>query len=271
MITVQDADFCYGSRAVLQGAHLQVERGELVCVVGRNGSGKSTLLRMMSGETLPTRGSVLFDGVDTRALSAAQLAERRAVLPQASRLNFNFAVSDVVAMGRIPHRARSSAAEDQDVVQAALEAVGLSGFGDRRYTRLSGGEKQRVHLARVLAQVWPTADRAPGFVLLDEPTSALDLAHVYGVLERVKVLCRAGLGAVAVLHDLNAAAQFADRIVMLFEGRVVASGAPAAVITAANLRNYFDLEARIERGAAGRLFVLPLSPSSFQTPQEATC
>lgn len=269
MIEARNLDVAYGARRVLSQVDLTVSRGEFVCVVGRNGSGKSTLLRTLAGERAPQAGAVRIDGEDLRGLGPEAVAQKRAVLPQESALAFGFRVHEVVQMGRAAHRRHSSAAEDRRVIAECLAAVGLAEFWDRTYTRLSGGERQRVHLARVLAQVWPTADRPGGFALLDEPTSALDLAHVYGVLARVRALCAGGLGAVAVLHDLNAAARFADRVVVLSDGRVVADGPPAAAITPSLLEVHFGLVAAVSEDRDGRPLVTPLHPSTSHNPLEA--
>ena len=224
--------------------------GELVCVVGRNGTGKSTLLRVLSGELTPSEGIVTLDGAPLASLRPLALARRRAVLPQQGELAFSFSVRDVVAMGRTPHRGAPASEPDAAIAAAALRAVDLAGREDERYDQLSGGEQQRVQLARVVAQAWPGADPAP-VLLLDEPTSALDLAQVYATLALVRELTRSGCGALAILHDLNAAARFADRVVVLSRGRVAAHGTPARVLDSGCLRDHFGVDAEV-RHRGGR-------------------
>jgi iron complex transport system ATP-binding protein len=219
-----------GRRAVLHEVSLAVAPGELVALVGPNGAGKSTALALLAGDLRPVSGVASLDGRGIAAWPARELALRRAVLPQHSGLLFDFTVADVVALGRAPHAGRATAGEDAAAVRGALAAAELLALADRRYTALSGGERARVHLARSLAQIW------------DEPTAALDLAHQQQALAVARAQARGGAGVLAVLHDLTLAAQHADRLVLLAEGRVVAEGAAAAVLTSANIRRAYGLE-----------------------------
>lgn len=263
MIEARQIVFAYGRREILGGVSLRVERGEFVCLVGRNGSGKSTLLRILSGE-LRCRGEVLYDGASAHSLGPHELARRRAVLSQNADLAFPFPVSEVVAMGRAPFKAEPPATRER-IVSEALTAVGLSDFRDRVYTALSGGERQRVQLARVLAQAWPEPGHAGGFILLDEPTSALDLAHVFGALSVVRSLCGRAIGALAVLHDLNAAALHADRVVVLDRGEIVACGPPRDALQPAVLERHFGIRAEISPSGA----ITPIAPvDPAHQPQE---
>lgn len=218
-------------RDLLQSVTFGLGGGELLAVLGRNGAGKSTLLRHLTGE-LGKRGVQLF-GQPLREHAPADLARRRAALPQQTPLTFAYEVLDVVLLGRIPHGRRETG-EDREVARAALAQVGLPGFEHRNILTLSGGEQQRVHLARVLAQLWAdpaTPGPPPRVLLLDEPTSSLDLAHQHATLRLARDLCAQGVGVIAVLHDLNLAAQYADRILLLSGGRVTALGTPEEVLT----------------------------------------
>jgi len=233
-------------RRLLDGVTFAARPGEVVALVGANGAGKSTLLRVLAGDVRPTRGRALFDGRPVSAWESAALARRRGFLPQESTLAFPFTAAEVVLMGRAPHLGgRGERASDHAVVAEALAAVRLAGFADRLYPTLSGGERQRVQLARVLAQLAPdpaaggAGAALPRALLLDEPVASLDLAHQHCVLALVRALARGGAAAVAVLHDLNHAAQYADRVVVLRGGRLFAEGAPAAVFTAATVREAF--------------------------------
>lgn len=219
-----------GARMVLEDVDLRLLPGERLAVVGPNGAGKSSLLRALSGELRPTAGTVSLDGRPLGALDPRDLARRRAVLPQDLELSLPLRVDAVVALGLLPHAGRLSAAAERAAVGAALRAVGAEALAGRDATTLSGGERQRVHLARCLAQLSPGPEAGARYLLLDEPTSALDLRHQAEVLAQARALSRAGTGVLAVLHDLNMAAAWADRVAVLDGGRLRALGAPAAVL-----------------------------------------
>jgi iron complex transport system ATP-binding protein len=228
-----------GPKTLLHNVSLAVRPGELLAVVGANGAGKSTLLRLLSGDLKPSSGKVLLAGQPLSQWPPAALARRRAVLMQQHTLVLAFQVRELVLLGRYPHFGGQPTAHDHAVVAAALELVGLSHLAEREYPTLSGGEQQRAQLARVLAQVW---EAESGFLLLDEPLTGLDLRHQHQTLAVARQLTRRGFGVVAVLHDLNLAAQYADQVLLLHQGRAVASGAPAAVFTS----NYIHLSFGIE-------------------------
>lgn len=210
-------------RLVLEDVSTTVAYGEVTAIAGPNGAGKSTLLAVLAGDLAPTTGEVLLDGRALRTYRGTALARARSVLPQHSAVSFPFRVADVVAMGRAPWAGTPRAAEDTAAVAAALAVTEIGSLADRPVTRLSGGEQARVALARVLAQDTPV-------VLLDEPTAALDLRHQARVLREARRLADAGRAAVVVLHDLGAAARYADRIVLLDRGRVAAAGPPGDVL-----------------------------------------
>lgn len=239
LVEVADLNYSVSGRELLRNITFRLTDGELLAVLGRNGAGKSTLLRHLTGE-LGKEGVRMF-GQPLREYAAADLARRRAALPQQTPLTFAYEVLDVVLLGRIPHGRRETP-EDREIARAALARVGLAGFEHRNILTLSGGEQQRVHLARVLAQLWadPAAPEQPARVLLlDEPTSSLDLAHQHATLRLARELCTQGVGVIAVLHDLNLAAQYADRVLIVAGGRVTALGTPEAVLTPAIIEEAF--------------------------------
>ncbi|WP_329036784.1 heme ABC transporter ATP-binding protein [Streptomyces sp. NBC_00178] len=217
-----------GGRPVLDSVDLTVRAGEVLALVGPNGAGKSTLLAALSADLPVDSGEVRIDGRPVAGWSAAELALRRAVLPQTAALAFPFPVEDVVRMGRAPWAGTARQDEDGEAVAAAMAATEVSDFATRPFSALSGGERARVALARVLAQ------RAP-LLLLDEPTAALDLRHQELVLRICRERAAAGEAVVVVLHDLGLAAAYADRAVVLRGGRVAAAGPPAGVFTGALL------------------------------------
>ncbi len=229
-----------GGRRLVDGVDVAFRAGELAVLIGPNGAGKSTLLKLLSGELRPDAGRVTIGGEPLASLKPAALALRRAVLPQASALAFPFTVREIAALGvAIPGLALARA-EAAAIVDRALAAVDLADRADRLHDALSGGERQRAHLARVLAQLWVGAiGRGPGVLMLDEPTAAQDLAHQLAVLDAARDHARAGGASIVVLHDLNLAARYADRFLVVHDGRLAADGAPAAVVTERLLAEVF--------------------------------
>ena len=239
-------------RQLLEDVDLSLTAGEVLVLLGANGAGKSTLLKCLAGELAPDRGQVLLNGRPLSRWRALDAARRRAVLPQASPLNFPFTALEVVLMGRIPHGGaqRGTGSADLTIAAGTLAAAEADHLAQRRYTTLSGGERQRVHLARVLAQLWePLPDEEPQWLLLDEPTASLDLAHQHSVLGLARRwVHRSGrrrLGVLVVLHDLNLAAQYADRIAVLKQGRLLVAGAPREVLQPAQVQDAFGLPVRV--------------------------
>ncbi|MGN5632123.1 heme ABC transporter ATP-binding protein [Streptomyces sp. AC154] len=217
-----------GGRQVLDSIELTVHAGEVLALVGPNGAGKSTLLAALAADLPATSGTVRIDGRPVTDWSAPELALRRAVLPQSAALSFPFPVEDVVRMGRAPWAGTEREDEDDPAVRAAMAATEVTEFAARPFSALSGGERARVALARVLAQ------RAP-LLLLDEPTAALDLRHQELVLRICRERAAAGDAVVVVLHDLGLAAAYADRAAVLHDGRIAVAGPPAEVFTGALL------------------------------------
>ena len=248
MLCAKKLSFARKGTPILRGAGLSAHPGEVTAVIGPNGAGKSTLLHLLSGALTPDEGAVTLDGELLSVWSRAGLAQRRAVLPQSSELTFPFRVLEVVLMGRSAHSGRSSLHHDLEIAAAALEEVDAGHLAERVYPTLSGGERQRVQLARVMAQIWPEAagDR-PRYLLLDEPTNNLDLTHQHRLLVFARRLAGQGVGVLAILHDPNLAALYADRIVLLVEGRVQCEGAVDSVLTEDQIGKAFKLRVAVQR------------------------
>ena len=228
---------------VLAGIDLTLNPGEMLGVLGPNGAGKSTLLGALCGELKTTQGCVWLDDQPLSHWTGQQRARRLAVLPQSSTLSFAFSVQDVVAMGRLPHD--SGQQRDAEIIRASLEAADALHLMGRSYLALSGGERQRVHLARVLAQLWPGEDGQT--LLLDEPTSMLDPLHQHTTLQAVRGFADRGGAVLVILHDLNLAARYCDRLLLLEAGRPFASGTPEDVLVPDALRAVFGLEVLVQR------------------------
>jgi ABC-type cobalamin/Fe3+-siderophores transport system ATPase subunit len=242
----------YGRTRVLDAVRLTVEPGGWLAVIGPNGSGKSTLLRSVLSFH-PHEGQVRIDGVPTTGMHRRDRARTLAYAPQTPVLPDGVSTRDYVTLGRTPHRPLLAAprAADRQIVADVMGRLGLDGFEDRPLTTLSGGEQQRAVLARALAQ-------QPRVLLLDEPTAALDLGHAQQVLDLVDRLRRQdGLTVISTLHDLTLAGQYADRLALLSEGRVVAEGVPAEVLTAEALRTHYGARAQVVVGPNGPA-VLPV-------------
>ncbi|MCE0505934.1 heme ABC transporter ATP-binding protein [Roseivivax sp. GX 12232] len=253
-LEARDIHVWLGSREVLHGVDLSAAAGTLTCIVGPNGSGKTTLLRAVTGD-VGYSGSVTLNGSDTRRLRPWQLAAIRAVLPQAATLAFPFTVAEVVRIGL----QAGQEGDHAEIVGAALGRVGLAGYAARAFHELSGGEQQRVQLARVLAQVWePVAEGAPRWLFLDEPVSSLDVGHQIEVLQLARDFADAGGGVVAVMHDLNLSAMFCDRMTCLAKGAIVATGTPAEVMSDTTLSRAYGCTVRVNRTPGnGVPFMLP--------------
>jgi len=249
MLSAEDIGVSFGSAEVLCGPSLAVAPGEVVAVLGPNGAGKSTLLAVLAGSLRPQRGAAALEGRALAEWSPRALALRRAVLPQQSELAFGFSVLEVVLLGRSPHAGTSTRDADLAVAEACLAEAEVAHLAGRVYTTLSGGERQRVQLARVLAQIgFPDAAGGAGrYLLLDEPTASLDLAHQHATLRTARRAAARGIGVLAILHDLNLAALYADRLIVLSRGTLAAEGAPQAVLTEALVREVFDLAVQITR------------------------
>ncbi len=232
-----------GPRTVLTGIDLQLQPGQVLGVLGPNGAGKSTLLGALCGELRPAHGQVYLDQRRLGDWPGGERAQRLAVLPQSSTLSFAFPVEAVVAMGRLPHA--SGRVRDAQIIREALQAADAEHLTGRSYLALSGGERQRVHLARVLAQLWPGG--AGQVLLLDEPTSMLDPLHQHTTLQAVRAFAEQGASVLVILHDLNLAARYCDRLLLLDRGRPHALGSPEEVLRAEPLHSVFGLQVLVQR------------------------
>jgi iron complex transport system ATP-binding protein len=243
-LTLTNVDLERGELLVCADVSTTFQSGELVAIVGPNGAGKSSMIALLAGDLAPSRGTVTLDGVDLAGLDSKELARRRAVMTQANDVTFPFSVRDVVEMGRYPWAESTNPGRDAAVVEAALHRVEVSYLADRKITALSGGERARVALARVLAQETEV-------LLLDEPTASLDIRHQELVMQLLREKAAGGALVIVVLHDLEAAAAFADRIVLLADARVVANGSPIEVLTPETLSRVYQhpVEVINERGA----------------------
>jgi iron complex transport system ATP-binding protein len=254
ILYAQSVSMQVGAARLIESIDLKVEAGEMVAIVGPNGAGKSTLLRSLSGDIRPTGGVVRLKQRELRSYPPRELALHRAMLSQHVNVTFPFTVEEIVRMGA----GERSRAASQPLVEAALHEVGLEAFRDRQLPTLSGGEQQRAHFARVLVQLaCGEALHGPGLLLLDEPTSSLDLRHQIDLVETAKLRARNGTAVVAILHDLNLAMRFADRIVLLHRGKLAVDGDRRTTITAETIRRIFEVDVEISQTGDGVPYLLP--------------
>ena len=234
----------FGAAEVLKDISLEVACGTVTALVGPNGAGKSSLLRVLSGEIVSP--GVTLDGTPLTRLDIQELARRRSVMTQATSMAFDFLVREVLAMGWVGDAGHPSTVALPEVAAAC----GICPLLDRRFNTLSGGERQRVHFARCWLQIWhPLGDNASRYLLLDEPTSSMDLRHELLVLRLARRASTADVGVLVVLHDLNLAARFADRVALMADGAMVAVGPPETVLTSATLSRVYRTPVCVERHA----------------------
>jgi ABC-type cobalamin/Fe3+-siderophores transport system ATPase subunit len=244
---LEDVGLAYGEHAVLSGVTARFEASQMSAIAGPNGAGKSTLLSIMAGLRDHYHGTCSYAGRALRKWPRRAFARSVAFVPQSLRLEFPFTAGQVVMMGRTPFgTGLFEAPGDREEVERAMAITDTLPFRERDFRSLSGGERQRVIVASALAQ-------SPEFLLLDEPTTFLDLKHQIATYRLLRELCRAGLGVVTVTHDLNLALTYADRVMLLAGGRVVADGDPRSVITPGNVHRIFDVHAAVhETGTDSR-------------------
>ncbi len=238
MIRAEGVSYTVNGACIVEDVTLTLTPGEFTGIIGPNGAGKTTLLKLLGGVLAPTAGAVTLHGQPLAQMKPRAIARSVATVPQDTRLDFSFSVRQVVMMGRHPHLGRFDVegADDYALVDAALSRLEIADLADRPITTLSGGERQRVFLAKALAQ-------QSRILLLDEPIAALDLRHQFNVLALLKRLSREGYTVAVVLHDLNLAARFCDRVALLHAGQLADCGAPAEVLTEDSLRRIYRINA----------------------------
>jgi iron complex transport system ATP-binding protein len=249
-ITIKNLTFSYNSHKILDDLNLVIENSEVLSLVGPNGSGKTTLIKCID-RILKPKGSILLDGKEIESMSRQDVAKQIGYVPQSSSAPLATTVFDTVLMGRRPHIGWRVADYDLEKVAEVLERLHLEDLAMRDFSQLSGGQKQKVLIARALAQ-------EPSILLLDEPTSNLDMLHQLEVMETVSQLVKEKkISAVMAIHDLNLASRYSDKLVMLKEGKVYAAGEPRSLLNEANIGHVYGIEAMV-MNAVGRPYIVPL-------------
>lgn len=247
-ILAEKISLSYGVKEILKDVSIEAESKEFIGVIGPNGSGKSTLLKCIYRILKPDKGCVMLDGCKVQEMSYKSSAKKMAVVAQHNYYNFDFSTREVVLMGRSPHKKAMERdhATDYAIVNEALDAVGMSNFADRSFSTLSGGEQQRVILARALAQQTPC-------LILDEPTNHLDITHQ---LQLLKIIKNLNITVISAIHDLNIAAMFCDRIYVMKDGKIIANGSPREVLTRELIREVYQVESEIVEDSRGNMHIL---------------
>lgn len=243
MLTGSNITFRVGNKVLITDISASFAPGSLHLLVGPNGAGKSTLVKVLARLLRPQTGTVEYEGADVSQASEAELARRRAVLSQAVEIAFPLTVREVVMMGRYPHFSGRPGPTDERIVDEVMQHFDVTEFEHRYYQTLSGGERQRVNFARVLAQLWRDGSASCRYLFLDEPLTFLDIRHQIDFMKRIRSFTAgADVVTVGVVHDLNLAARFADQILVLSAGRIVANGTPAEVLTTERIEQVFGVE-----------------------------
>ena len=246
-LSAENVCFSVANKTLLDEVTLSLRPGEVVGLIGPNGAGKSTLLKVMSGELKPERGHVRLFQDDIRHLSPSVLASARSVMAQANQVVFDFSVKEIVEMGWLKERSLDKSKAFADVMRTCE----IEELTERRFNTLSGGEQQRVQFARNLLQLWQSDDEelSPKFLLLDEPTASMDMRHELDLLKHVRRAADKNIGVLIVLHDLNLAARFTDRLVLMRSGQIVDVGEPESVLNAEQLSDVYQTHIQVEQNA----------------------
>ncbi len=243
MLEVQNLSVNIQGKIIIENISIGVSPGEVLAVLGPNGAGKSTLFSALTGERVPVKGQVLINQQPLSEISDNLRATQIGVLPQSSALSFAFSCYEVVSMGRIPWATGKD--KDAEIIKQAMKQVDAWHLRDRIYTSLSGGEKQRIHLARVIAQITTDNQQVPRLLLLDEPTSALDPSHQHLTLQLARQLAENNTAVLVILHDFNLAARYADKIMVIKEGKQVVLGSPIEVLIPDLIKKVFDIDSQV--------------------------
>lgn len=242
MIEVRNISHQIGNKSLLKNISFNINAGEMIAVIGANGAGKTTLLKILCQEIKPFSGEVFINGKNTEAYKPNELAKIRSVMSQQNTLSMSFNVKELVMMGRYPHFKNNPEKIDKEVVKLMMQETGTIEFAERDYNTLSGGEQQRVQLARVLAQIYDTEN---AFLLLDEPTNGLDPLYQQQILTKARKMANKGFGVVCILHDINLATRYADKILILKNGENIAFGSTNKVITCENIHEAFNINVKL--------------------------
>jgi len=267
MLSVSNLSLAHKKTPILNRVNLVVQAGKISALIGPNGAGKSSLLKCIAGQYHKFDGNISLHGKSTRHWSSMDLAKLRAILSQQTHLSFDLSVLEIVQFGRFPYLKSEAPRQSKAIAEWCLDQVGMAAFANRKMLSLSGGEQQRVHFARVLAQLYSPNDSAAKLLLLDEPTASLDIAQKHNLLQRVVEAVQGfGYAALMVVHDVNLAAQYADQLILLKKGHLMAQGTTEQVLTRQNMQQTFGINVIIQpHPMSGCPQICPIAPFNFTT------
>lgn len=262
MFKLELISFAHKNYSILSNINLEIKSGCLHSLLGKNGSGKSTLLQILTGDLKPKTGNIFFNDKKINSYSQKELALNRSVLMQDTKIQFPILASEVVFLGRYPYLNEFSEKENCKIVHEALNLVGAFHLRDRLYTNLSGGEKQRVQIARVLSQVWLENSKNSKYIFMDEPVTALDLKYQHIIMKILKNLTSKGYGIFVILHDWNLAAAYSDQMSILDKGIIYKTGTPKEIMQKNILEEIFEIKMEVKNDSNGIPYSIPLQESS---------
>lgn len=249
MLTIENLSYSIKGKSLINNIDAQFKPGEIAIILGANGAGKTTLTRLLTGEFIPTSGNIKINSKNLKDLNLAEMAKRRGVLSQSNDLIFPLSVHEVIMMGRYPHFQYKPATIDYEICDETMDLFEVAHFKNRNFLTLSGGEKQRVHFARVVAQILSKSNDHLKLLLLDEPLTFLDIRYQISFMDTIKSLSETkNLVVIGVLHDLNLALKYANQIILLKEGSLIAKGEPNDVLTETNIEFAFGIKPEILKG-----------------------
>jgi iron complex transport system ATP-binding protein len=258
MYKLESISFDHKNYSVLSDIDLEIGAGNLSCLLGKNGSGKSTLLQLLSGDLKPKSGDIYFMGQKLGRYSQRELARLRSVLLQDTKIQFSIRAEEVVFLGRYPYLGEVSEKDNRNIVEEALSLVGAIHLRKRFYESLSGGEKQRIQIARVLSQVWADNSNLPKFILMDEPVTALDIKYQHIIMSILKNLAKIGYGVFVILHDWNLASAYCDRMSILEDGMIFKTGYPGEIMQKEFLEKIFEISMEVREDINGKPYCISL-------------
>lgn len=245
MLVAQNITCNAGSKKILDDVSAAFNPGVVNLIIGTNGAGKSTLIKVLSGQLTADSGTVTYAGTPISNFTSKALARHRALLSQHLELGFPLKAEEVVMMGRYPHWDNKPTVMDRQICEEVMAFLNIESFKERNYLTLSGGERQRVQFARVLAQIWHPIPDTFRYLLLDEPLTFLDIHYQHHFMQQIRSLCSADLVIIGVIHDLNLAAKYADNLILLHDGQVLANGTPETILTVKNIKTAYGVAPEI--------------------------
>lgn len=261
MIEARGISYSVGKKELVSKVSFEVQPGELLAVIGANGAGKSTLLKLLCRDIKSSSGDILIRNKPIETYKLDALAKFRSVLAQSNTISVSFRVQELIMMGRYPHFDNHPTEEDGRIVKAVMQETGVTQFANRDYNTLSGGEQQRVQLARVIAQIY---DQPNGLLFLDEPTNGLDILYQQQILSLARSLADRGYCVISILHDINFASRYADKVLILKQGKSIAFGEPKEVISCANIHQAFNIHVRLVNDEEFKCpFIIPSMSNSL--------